>query len=187
MKRIILSRDQGDEIIKSWLSSMGLEVLPPSTRMDSWIDGLIIGGGSDPGIPEDKERDQMEIDLINSAVKNRIPILGICRGAEILAVWAGGSLAPLPANMLQNHQSRWHKVLFSNLWNKRDTDVWSHHHLRIENTGSLKPAAFADDGSIEAVVDAKKKILGVLWHPERSASDGILSVFPWFKWVERRF
>lgn len=54
MKRIILSRDRGDEIIKTWLSSMGIEILSPSTRMDSWIDGLVIGGGSDPGIPKDE-------------------------------------------------------------------------------------------------------------------------------------
>lgn len=187
MKRIILSRDRGDEIIKTWLSSMGIEILSPSTRMDSWVDGLVIGGGSDPGIPEDRDRDRMEFNLINTAVKNRIPVLGICRGAEVLTVWAGGSLKPLPSHALSLHMSQWHKVILSDLWNKSEVNVWSHHHLRIENPGTLKAAAFTEDGSVEAVADAKRKILGVLWHPERSGDEGTISVFPWLKWIEKRF
>jgi|694.fasta_scaffold08991_19 gamma-glutamyl-gamma-aminobutyrate hydrolase PuuD len=187
MKRVILSRDKGDETIKTWLSSMGIEVLPSTSRMDSWIDGIVIGGGSDPGIPEDRDRDKMELKLIDNAIKNRIPVLGICRGAEVITVWAGGSLQPLPKYAISNHQSRWHKVIFSDIWSKRDLDVWSHHHLRIENPGSLKAAAFAEDGSIEAIADPKRKVLGVLWHPERSGDNGLLSVYPWLKWIEKRF
>lgn len=187
MKQIILSRDTGDDTIKTWLSSIGMEVVPPSTRIDSWIDGLVIGGGSDPGIPEDKERDKMEFELIDNAVKNRVPVLGICRGAEVLTIWSGGSLKPLSSTILQNHQNRWHKVVLSDLWNKSEIDVWSHHHLMIETTGTLKAAAFAEDGTIESVADPKRKVLGVLWHPERSGEGGMISVFPWLKWVEKRF
>lgn len=186
MKKIILSRDKEDDMIKDWLSSMGLEVLPASSRMDSWIDGLVIGGGSDPGIPEDLERDRMEAGLINAAIKNRIPVLGICRGAEVLTMWSGGLLAPLPKYELQNHRSRWHKVSLSDLWDRPSVDVWSHHHLRIQSTGSLKTAAITDDGTIEAVADTNKRILGVMWHPERSGNEGYASVYPWLKWVEKR-
>lgn len=187
MKRVILSRDKDDESIKIWLTSMGLEVLPASARMDSWVDGLVIGGGSDPGIPEDKERDVLEAGLIDAAIKERIPVLGICRGAEVVTVWAGGSLSPIPTNALPLHQNSWHRVTLSDLWNVRHMNVWSHHHLAIKNTGSLRPAAHADDGSIEAIADVNRRILGVLWHPERSDENGPISILPWLKWIEKRF
>jgi len=187
MKRIILSRDKDDETIKKWLLSMGLEVLPPSTRLDSWIDGVVIGGGSDPGLPKDVDRDALEQGLVSSAVKERIPVLGICRGAEVVTIWGGGSIAPLKRQFIHNHQNSWHTVVFSDLWNTKETQVWSHHHLGIEKTGSLRAAAFAEDGTIEAVADVQKRVLGVLWHPERSDMNGAMSVYPWLKWIEKRF
>lgn len=182
MKRVILSKDKEDLILPSWLTSIGIEVLPPTTKMDSWIDGLIIGGGA-----TDKERDKIELELIDNAIKNRIPVLGICRGAEMITTWARGILVPFTGNALANHKGAWHKVLFSDLLNLDKLDVWSNHHLRIENPGTLKPIAFAEDGSIEAIADPKRRILGVLWHPERSGEVGLISVLPWLKWIEKRF
>jgi gamma-glutamyl-gamma-aminobutyrate hydrolase PuuD len=187
MKRIILSRDKGDEEIKRWFSAIGIETLSPGSKMDSWIDGLVIGGGSDPGIPEDKERDKMERDLITEAVKNRVPVLGICRGAEIITVWAGGSLAPLNGVLLSGHQHTWHSITVSEFWPASSMDVWSHHHLAIESTGSMKPAALSRDGGVEAIISQQKRVLGVLWHPERSGEKGYLSIYPWLKWIEKRF
>lgn len=187
MKKIILSRDEGDNTISNWLSAIGFEVLTPEKKMDSWINGLVIGGGSDPGLPEDSDRDKMELELIKSAEKQGIPVLGICRGAEILTVWAGGSLSPLPSGLLSIHQGAWHKVLLSDLWPQREIDVWSRHHLMIENPGSLKPAAYSQHGSIEAIASPNKRMLGVLWHPERSGEPGYESIYPWLKWVEKKF
>jgi len=187
MKRVILSRDKEDDVISNWLKSFGIEVLPSSTRMDSWIDGIVIGGGKDPGLSSDLNRDKMELNLISNAVRSKIPVLGICRGAEIVTAWGKGSTEPIKPNLLGNHQSCWHRVIFSNLWPARETEVWSHHHLRISNTGNLKAVAFSEDGSIEAVMDFNKRVLGVMWHPERSATGGTISVFPWLKWIEKRF
>jgi len=187
MKKIILSRDKGDEGIKRWFNSIGIETLTPDAKMDSWIDGLVIGGGSDPGIPKDAQRDKLELDLIENAVKQRIPILGICRGAEILTIWSRGKLSTLQRHSLSYHMSKWHKVLFTDYWPEREAILWSHHHLTIEKSGTLKPAAFSEDGNIEALIDEKKRILGVLWHPERSADQGVMSILPWIKWIEKRF
>lgn len=187
MKRVMLSTYDEDKKLREWVSSLGIEILSPDARMDSWVDGLIIGGGSDPGIPEDKERDQMEIGLISKAVSERIPVLGICRGAEMLTLWAGGKLTAMTGNVLNNHMSQWHTVALSDLWPKREVSVWSHHHLKIENPGNLSPSAFSAEGNIEAISDFKKRILGVLWHPERSANDGTMSILPWLRWIEKRF
>jgi putative glutamine amidotransferase len=187
MKRIVLVRNKEDNTLSKWLVSMGFDISPSTNRMDSWVDGLVIGGGSDPGIPQDEERDKGEQLLISKAVKENIPVLGICRGAETVAIWGGGTVSPLKSAVLPHHQNCWHRVILPNYWGKTEMNVWSHHHLGIQTTGNLKAAAFSDDGSVEAVIDAKKRILGVMWHPERSDENGAMSVFPWLKWVEKRF
>jgi len=187
MKKIILSTYDDDLNLREWFVLLGIEVLSPSAKMDSWVDGLVIGGGSDPGIPEDKERDRMEIGLISKAVSERIPVLGICRGAEMLTLWAGGKLSPMKGGELGTHMSKWHNVQLSDIWPKAEANVWSHHHLKIENPGSLRVAATSNDGNTEAIADPNKRILGVLWHPERSGDVGVMTVLPWLRWIEKRF
>ncbi len=158
--------------------------------------GIIISGGEDinPALygkdtlinlcgKINNYRDSLEIKMINFAFKNGIPLLGICRGHQLLNVAFGGSLivdipTKIPGDTLHRNNGRtFHKVsldtnslIFSIIRQKTGT-VYSNHHQAVEKTGKhLKIVAFAPDGIVEAteLYDTllHKFVLSVQWHPE---------------------
>lgn len=178
----------------------------------SRLDGLLFAGGSDVGTQrygeemkensglfgildglknEDAagfateicERDQMEIDLIRYAIENtKLPILGICRGAQILNVAMGGSLyQDNHAKTSFNHSqaAKWdgfshcielvEGTRIHQLFEKPEMEVNSLHHQSIKALGKeLVISAVAPDGIVESVehVDPTRFIMGIQWHPE---------------------
>jgi len=175
-------------------------IIPPAgdmTRLLSSIDGLIVSGGPDvspsiygqiPG-PMTKEfypeQDKTEIALISSALEMDMPLLGVCRGMQILSIAHGGSLHQhlddTPGH--EGHggydgNSTDHGVIV-----EKDSIlaglmgdsfiVNSTHHQGVADPGSLTVTAIAEhDGLIEAVERRDKKFcLGVQWHPERKGHD----------------
>ena len=175
-------------------------IIPPAgdmTNLLKSIDGLIISGGPDvsptlygqtPG-PMTKEfypdQDETEIGLISSALEMDMPLLGVCRGMQILSIAHGGSLHQhlddTPGH--EGHggydgQSTDHGVIvekdsiLAELMGTSFT-VNSTHHQGVSDPGSLKVSAVAEhDGLIEAVERKDKKFcLGVQWHPERKGHD----------------
>jgi putative glutamine amidotransferase len=172
-----------------------LKDLSMVTSVIDSIDGLLIPGGFDV-FPEaygekpidgkwkiDVPRTHYEIALIKEAIKQGKPILGICRGCQVLNVALGGSLfqdLPLQAPSSIQHSSpnkpQWSyhgiriekdSLLFSILGEDR-LSVNSSHHQAIRNLApGLRVVAEADDGIIEAIEsDANTFMLGVQWHPE---------------------
>ena len=158
------------------------------------IDGLLLSGGHDVNPRTYKERnsgkagnfdnirDHQEIFMTEYALEKDIPILGICRGLQVLNVTLGGTihqdlpsagfLAHSMSNSLRNEPSHSLKILEdSPLYEifKRD-EIWtnSYHHQGINELGKgLKVAALSEEGLIEAVyLDGKKFALAVQWHPE---------------------
>jgi len=170
--------------------------------------GLVLTGGVDVA-PElygdwpdetvhvDSERDGLEFKLIDSAIKNRIPVLGICRGIQILNVYFGGTLViDLEKYYGRNHRAisdaedRSHQIRIiegSNLRNfikQEDGTVNSSHHQAVDRIGSgLRIAARADDGTVEALEGNQPvEMLAVQWHPERLSfqnplSKGVVDLF----------
>lgn len=152
------------------------------------LDGIIFSGGSnvDPRLYGEEpaensgeiefERDPFELALYKAAVERDRSILGICRGCQLLAVAADGTLHQRLDSHMQtaDRYVTSHKVnivrdspLFRIL-NADVTDVNSFHRQSVKATGSLKPAATGEDGEIEAVyMPGKRFHLGVQWHPER--------------------
>lgn len=185
MKRIVLSKRRDDDILPNWLKSLGIEILPVTTKIDSWVDGIVIGGGLAPY--EDPERDDIEFSLVKQAVKENVPLLGICRGCEVLTLGVGGAVKKMNDLETSMHRHKWHKVILSNLWPYDSLDIWSNHGNHITKMGILGPVAYSPDGVIEAVADPKRRLLGVQWHPEKSHQEGYSSVYPWLKWIEKRF
>lgn len=163
-------------------------------------DGLIITGGADV-YPEwygqiedtimcgsfDRYRDTLEIELIKKAITNKMPLIGICRGAQILNVTLGGSLIvdiPTQYDTIINHrQEDWqnchHKVslvensFLSSIVRQESGMVNSNHHQAIDRlSDQLKVTSRAEDGLIESVEWKEKSVdkgflLAVQWHPER--------------------
>ena len=156
------------------------------------IDGLLLSGGGDPdaflfgeeAAPGQGQvqpgRDKMELFLARHALAAGMPVLGICRGAQIMAVAAGGSLHQDLAGIEQvQHDQKAPKTYpihgisvkkhtrLSSVVGAGEIRVNSMHHQAVKHPGSLRISAVAADGVIEAVEHAAHPFaLGVQWHPE---------------------
>jgi putative glutamine amidotransferase len=164
------------------------------------VDGLIFSGGSDldPGLyGQDAhvetdgvvaERDRAELALLAAALERDLPVLAICRGSQVLNVALGGDLVQHLPDVVGNERHKHtpgvfadHEVglvpeerLFPVLGDS--ILVKSHHHQGFGRLGrGLRAAAFADDGTIEAVWEPSRRFaVGVLWHPEADDADARL-------------
>jgi putative glutamine amidotransferase len=128
---------------------------------------------------EDKKRDELEFRILSQAVKNELPILGICRGAQLINVFFGGTLHQeiaefyteqpqlntiLPkATILIDPQSRLYSIL-----GKRYTRVNSLHHQSVKTVGKdVRIVAQEPSGIVEAIEHTRLPfVIGVQWHPE---------------------
>ena len=163
------------------------------------VDGLVFTGGPDIapslyGAPPDANtsgerlaRDVSEVVLMSAALERELPLLGICRGAELLNVVRGGTLVEeLPeATTTVMHRGgigefTIHAVRIeagSLIWGRMGdkADVASHHHQAPFKLGkSLWAVAWSEDGVIEAIEDlAARFTVGVMWHPEEDGAGNL--------------
>ncbi|MEA3494797.1 MAG: gamma-glutamyl-gamma-aminobutyrate hydrolase family protein [Bacteroidota bacterium] len=169
--------------------------------------GLIISGGPDvfPGLYEkekdtsrcgyiDKRRDTLELALIKKALEMKIPILGVCRGQQILNVALGGSLIiDIPADFdttvihrCEKSDTCFHKVtlingsLLENICGVNSGIVNTNHHQAIDEISTkLKVSSKTEDGLTESVEWKSPKdksfLIAVQWHPERLDTTNELS------------
>ena len=157
------------------------------------LDAIVFSGGSDLdpahygeephpetfGIRE--ERDRAELELMKAALGRDMPVLGICRGVQVLNIARGGNLIQhLPE--IVGHEGHKHDPPGS--FSDHDVEIEpdttlakilgdrhpmkSHHHQGLDAVGKgLRVSAHAEDGSIEGVEDPEHRFaVGVLWHPE---------------------
>ncbi|MFC9909301.1 gamma-glutamyl-gamma-aminobutyrate hydrolase family protein [Streptomyces sp. NPDC059862] len=151
------------------------------------LDALVIAGGPDvepvrygaspdPRTgPPARERDAWELALIEAALAAHVPLLGICRGMQLLNVALGGTLV----QHLDGHAEvvgvfGHHAVkpvpgtLYAGVV-PEETSVPTYHHQSVDRLGTgLVPSAHAADGTVEAIElpSAEGWVLGVQWHPE---------------------
>lgn len=151
------------------------------------IDGLIFSGGNNIGfegreiikgksIEKDDvayERDKTEIDLIEWATKYKKPIIGVCRGMQILNAYFGGSLSKVNLNQ---HVGKEHTLEFIDQGFKTlymdEPIVNSYHKWGItqdELGKSLITLATHEEKEIEAFKHNEASFIGIMWHPERYA------------------
>lgn len=170
-------------------------LVPPSpAEPDSLLDRLdavVFAGGADldPGLYGEEphsettgvrpERDAGEMPLMRAALDRDLPVLGICRGMQVMTVVRGGSLVqhlpevvghdrhrPAPGvyglhDVRLAPGSRMHAILGDSV------TVPSYHHQGLAKPGALEVTGWADDESPEAVEDPSRRFaIGVLWHPE---------------------
>ncbi|MBL7699588.1 MAG: gamma-glutamyl-gamma-aminobutyrate hydrolase family protein [Chitinophagaceae bacterium] len=158
--------------------------------------GLIISGGVDvhpqfyngnlvyEGMPAtgfDTRRDEFELSLLHSAVKRRIPVLGICRGLQLINVFFGGTLQQHIHEKDVHHRGdpdKYHTVdvddrsLLYEIAGCRSITVNSAHHQCVNQLGAgLAENCRSGDGIIEGIEQKRKNdypfMVGVQWHPER--------------------
>ncbi len=176
----------------------------------SRVDGLLFAGGVDVHPREfgepvepycgsiDTERDAVELNLIRWALKDQKPILGICRGIQMINVAAGGSLyqdipAQLPGKLLHSHRKgdpfslRTHAIeitpdsCLARAVGTTHLDVNSLHHQSLKDIApGFHIIATAPDGIIEGIeTNAEQFALGVQFHPEWLVDDDarMVSIF----------
>ncbi len=180
-------------------------VLPGAAAIDllDVVDALVLTGGGDVaphlygGAPEaaadvDPIRDANEIELVRAAADAKVPLLGVCRGLQVMVVAFGGTLSEdLAMRHVLPHlghpvTTRAGSLLRSVLGER--PDVTALHHQAVAEPGpAWRPTAWTDDGVIEAVEWAGERAwpaLGVQWHPELEAATGA-SLFSWLVQVAR--
>lgn len=169
-----------DCISHDWLDRLGkwgmLPLLIPNSPkqglsfLDVFIPDIIVITGGDE-IGRETRRDSMENMLMEHAIDNLIPVLGVCRGVQFLNHYFGGSLSSI-----DGHVGGLHDVRFPTDWAEfygNNASVNSYHETVIP-AGSLAPElcakAFDENGYVEALVHRNLPIAGVMWHPERDGA-----------------
>jgi putative glutamine amidotransferase len=168
-------RDALDQNLVSFLLKCGFIAVPvPNAIMnnseanvsrqyfDTFISKIkprafILSGGQNIG--ENILRDQTELEIINYAEKNKLPMIGICRGMQMMAHRAGGiNIVPLTAHAGTHHEIR------GEIFGK----VNSYHDYGISDCpNNYKVIARSNDNSIEAIKHCELPWEGWMWHPER--------------------
>lgn len=171
------------------------------------VDAVLLTGGGDfnplwngdeplPGLHNiNRERDLPELLLTRFAYDRQIPMLGICRGIQTLAIALDGHVVqdmPHTEQLLKHSQdadreepthsvSIFPSTTLHSIYNADRIYVNSFHHQAIDNPGErLRTSALAPDGTIEAIESSEHKaVLGVQWHPEWLGDDGL----PLFRWL----
>jgi N5-(cytidine 5'-diphosphoramidyl)-L-glutamine hydrolase len=127
-------------------------------------DALLLSGGNNIG--EYLSRDKTEKFLLDWSYNNRLPVLGICRGMQMMSVWSGGKLS-----QVKNHVGTRHKLKICGSDKKWPTDVNSFHEWGLSNCPSgFELKALTCDGEIEAFKHKDLPWEGWMWHPEREAT-----------------
>ena len=135
------------------------------------LNGIILSGGDNIG--EFPERDQTENKILEYAIKNSIPILGVCRGMQLINTFFNGTISE---NSNSGHVGKPHNIdimnpSLVNLFGHDKLEVNSFHNnlIKKDDIGDgLDVFALSEkDFTIEGCFHKKNPIIGVMWHPER--------------------
>lgn len=198
--RIYVNKDYVDAILKNGAIPVILPINQDSDIISAqieMIDGLILSGGHDVfphnymEEPQQKlgevfpDRDEYDFLLLKEAKKRKIPILGICRGLQLINVFEGGTLYQDLSYIKSNYEILKHSqdygptikthsieikenTILYDIFKEKNIMVNSFHHQVIKDLAKdYIVSANAKDGVIEAIENVKYPfLLGVQWHPE---------------------
>lgn len=167
------------------------------------VDGLVLTGGADVdaalyGQPAHATadaprnlRDAAEIALYRGARARRLPVLGICRGLQIMAVAEGGTLhqhlfdvvgdwkhREIPGTFVEHGASFAPGSRIADVYGTDAMTVNSSHHQAVADAGGLVVTGWAEDGTVEVCEAAVPEfVVGVQWHPEVMADNRLFTAF----------
>lgn len=192
MKRVFLRCEEGTyENYRAALSAVGVEAVRSlDLTLAPSCDGLLLpgGGDADPALygqedrgsnPPDPDRDRDELELFALFRAMNKPILGICRGHQMINIALGGTLIQDLPDERHRHDKerdddRIHRVttthpLLADLYGDSFVSNSSHHQAVDRLGEGLSITCVSDDGVVEGIVHESGRILGVQFHPERMA------------------
>lgn len=164
------------------------------------LDGLVVSGGADVdperygASPHPRtagwrtDRDAWECALLDAADATGLPVLGVCRGMQVMAVHAGGSLDQHTPDLVDHERhspggDTYGQIEVDTLKGSRlaglvgeRLTVSCHHHQSVRTHPGFTAAAHAADGTLEAMeAEGDRFRLAVQWHPETAADAGLLA------------
>ena len=141
------------------------------------LDGLILTGGNDLDEQPDAtdvapERDRFEHRLIDCAARRRMPLLGVCRGLQILVTHWGGRLTRVSGHAGCEHRINVEPEAGVPIGQRETVNSFHRYGIQAADIGeAFRVLATAVDGTIEAVAHKALPQWGIMWHPERAPSD----------------
>ena len=182
-------RDNLDSRLTFYISKLGYLPIPLPNKIFNFKktitqlspNGIILSGG---GSPLNKDiRYKNENKLIEFAIANNLPILGICRGAQALNIYNGGKISKI-----KNHVGTRHKI-YGTIVKNKNISVNSYHDYGFDKKligKNLNILAYSSDQNIECFVHKKYKMMGIMWHPERYSKQRDFDKYlikNFFKWI----
>ena len=157
------------KILKKIFKKSKIHIISENSKLNT--DLLVLSGGNTiPNIKKNNEnnyRHKLDKKFVKEALKKNIPIVGICHGAQFLAKLFNSKLKI----NYRHGKLRKHKINLSIKNKKYKTKVNSYHNISIVKLGkNLIPFAITDENFIEGFQHKEKRILGIMWHPEREVS-----------------
>jgi gamma-glutamyl-gamma-aminobutyrate hydrolase PuuD len=184
--------------LQNYLTWLGEDFEIKILNKDDSIEGaLVLCGG--PDIGANLNRDEFELKLISQAIKERLPILGVCRGMQLLNYFLGGEVKDIDNLIVEDHRADdfkddddHHEKKSHYHWIKSTEtgDIFMvnsrHHQYCSYVSDELKVIYVSLDGLTEAFIGKEDLYLGVQWHPERK--EGLLKSYPEImpiKWLKK--
>jgi N5-(cytidine 5'-diphosphoramidyl)-L-glutamine hydrolase len=160
-------RDCLDQVWAKFLLRCGLIPIPIPNSVDAalticeQVGGIVLTGGNDLAAygGDAPDRDETETALLDFAERRNLPVLGVCRGMQMIQHRFGTRL-----KQVDGHVAPRQRISIDG----RSVEVNSFHHFgATEVPPPLVTWAIAEDGVVKAVRHQDRRIIGVMWHPER--------------------
>lgn len=150
------------------------------------INGILLSGGNSLG--EAPERDASECALLDYALQEQYPVVGVCRGLQVIQHWAGGPVIPCQASQ---HAGTRHRVCATPAlkemgWPQAEWEVNSYHEMGVPHASlapELEALAVCEDGMVEALRHTTAPIYALQWHPERPSPSAELDQYLLSQWM----
>ena len=197
--RVLIAGPEGEfaNYVQAVRAAGGIPVLSTDAGEAENCDALLLPGGGDicpdcygqenvASVQMNPERDRYELEILRRFAELRKPVLGICRGLQLINVFFGGTLhQDIPGHKRFDGIDRLHAAHTEHPFFCKACGetciINSAHHQSIDRLGEgLQAVQWAPDGTVEAVCHGELPVWAVQWHPERLDSEAGRGIFRTF-------